>query len=499
MRDVDLGDGPTGAAGTTGTREPARWSRAARRFLLWAVPVVVVAAVATQLYLDDQARRHVSELQQVPGVLRSVDPPLRVAGTYPAGLWSPLVSGVHSGALRVGPASPEQSPGATSSRDLVAVDPRTGRVAWRVPVDGPDAPVPSLASPVTSPALVACFGLGDPATRVLCHIRPGGTPVLVAGAAGSPAPGGRAPLPATDAGAVQLLVRTADGRVQAARQVPRRSTARLLDGVLVTAWLADDGRLHARASNPVTDATRWSFVEDGAGLTPAAGDVSVPTVLPSGHRILLSAGSRAWLLDRDGSASTLVSPQNLRPIRGDRLARVGASTQILGDDGRVVSQTRGAPASVTVDDGSVPGLVFISGGSVEHPGTTVLTAVDASTGRVAWQSRVPATGSLILLDSALYSVGDGVVWSVDARTGTSRWRTPLGAQDGAGGLVSLLTDARNILLALPGDGSDGSLVAFDVSDGRRAWATPLPRGVVQLVAADGRLFAPRDDDVLTLG
>jgi len=460
---------------------------------------VVLALVAAQLYLDYRARQHVAELQQVPGVLRSVDPPLRVTGTYPAGLWSPLVSGVHAGALRVGPASPEQSPGATSSRDLVGVDPGTGRVAWRVPVDGPDAPVPSLASPVTSPALAVCFGLGDPATRVLCHVRPGGTPVLVLGPDGSPSSSDLAPSPATDEGAVQLLVRTADGRVEAARQVPRRSTARLLDGVLVTAWFADDGRLHARASDPVTDATRWSFVEVGAGVAPTSGDTSVPTVLPSGHRILLSAGSRAWLHDRDGSASTPVSPLDLRPIRGDRLARVGATTQILSDDGHVVNETRGAPATVTVDDGSVPGMVFVSGGSLEHPGTTVLTAVDATTGRVAWQSPVPATGPVILLDSTVYSVGDGVVWSVDARTGKSRWRTPLGARDGAGGLVGLLTDARHILLALPGDGSAGSLVAFDVSDGRRAWATPLPEGLTQLVAADGRLVAPRDDDVLTLG
>ncbi|HEY0239040.1 MAG TPA: hypothetical protein VGC37_10350 [Friedmanniella sp.] len=66
-----------------------------------------------------------------------------------------------------------------------------------------------------------------------------------------------------------------------------------------------------------------------------------------------------------------------------------------------------------------------------------------------------ATGTLLVLDSALYSVGDGVVWSLDARTGASRWSTPLGTDDGAGGLVSLLTDAQHLLLALPGDGSAG--------------------------------------------
>ncbi len=515
MRDVDLGDGRTGpagpagpddtddsdvTAGTTAEADQARRSRTRRRLLRWAVPsavVVVVALVATQLYLDDRARRHVAELQQVPGVLRSLDPPLQVTGTYPTGLWVPLVSGVRAGALRVGAAAPEQGGGATSSRDLVGVDPGTGQVAWRVPLDGPDAPVPSLASPVTSPALPTCVGLGDPATRVLCHVLPGGTPVLVPGAA-APAPGD--PAQATDAGAVQLLVRTADGRVEATRQVPGDSTVRLLDGVLVTAWLADDGRLHARASDPVTDATWWSFDEDSADAAPTPSDAPVLTVLPAGDQVLLSAGSRAWLLDRDGSASTPVSPLDLFAVRGGRIARISTTTtQILGEDGRVVSETPGAPAGLTVDDGSAPGLVFVSGGSVEHPGTTVLTAVEAATGRVAWQSPVPATGTLIVLDSALYSVGDGVVWSLDARTGASRWSTPLGADDGAGGLVSLLTDARHLLVALPRDGSAGSLVALDLSDGARAWSTPLPEGLVQLVGADGRLIGTRGDDLLVLG
>lgn len=504
MRDVELGEDPRGTSGLVG---PCPRPRTGRARLRWAAPVVVaalLALVAAQLYFDDRANRHVAELERVPGVLRSIDPPLRVSGTYPAGLWVPIVSGVPtSEALRVGPASPEPHPGATSSRDLVGVDPDTGRVAWRVPVDGPSAPIPSLASPVTLPALVSCFGLGDPATRVLCHVRPGGTPVLAPGAAGAGSRSDPAQAAATDAGAVQLLVRASDGRVEAARQVPGRSTEQLLHGVLVTAWVADDGLLRARGSDPVTDATRWSFVEDIEDrATPAStpDDGTIPTIVPGRDRILLTAGSRAWLLDRDGSSPRAVpSPTGLTAVRGDRLARVGATTQILDQEGQVISETPGTPAPVTVDDGSTPNLVFISGGSVEHPGTTVLTAVDATTGRVAWQSRVPATSSLVLLDSALYSVGDGILWALDAHTGTSRWSTPLGPDDGAGGLVLMFTDARHILLALPGDGTAGSLAAFNLSDGAHAWTTPLPAGIVQLSAADGRLVTTRDQDLLTLG
>ncbi len=51
----------------------------------------------------------------------------------------------------------------------------------------------------------------------------------------------------------------------------------------------------------------------------------------------------------------------------------------------------------------------------------------------------------------------------------------------------------------PATGPRGSLVALALSDGARAWSTPLPEGLVQLVAADGRLIGARGDDLLVLG
>jgi len=118
-----------------------------------------------------------------------------------------------------------------------------------------------------------------------------------------------------------------------------------------------------------------------------------------------------------------------------------------------------------------------------------LVAVDIERGTVRWRLDVattltPATGA-----GLVFTTTEGTIEARDARTGATRWRTPLPG----GAAVPLYWDTGWLLASTP----NGDLAAFRASDGTLVWRQPLgaPLAAAPAPALD-RLFLPLADNRL---
>jgi outer membrane protein assembly factor BamB len=456
MDDVELveAEPPGGDPGAAAARR-SRASRVLRRW--WPLPLaLVLAAIAWQAVSGGQERAAAQRLRETPGVIgTTVTPPL---GTRAWGATTGVLTGMTPPLDGVVVAADEGADGA--GRAVVGIDVATGREVWRVPVREDDATG-------SEPAGATC-GDADGAL-VWCSF----TSVPTFGEA------------SFEAVASLVLVDVTTRTVSETPSLPPASSAVVVGDVAVTASRAGESAV-VDGTDLSTGARLWHVdLADPSGQL--IGVAPSPAVAVEGDRVRVTGTTATWLLDAaDGRA--VATAKDLRVLRDGRLVAVegGSVTRLLGRDGRGTADVDGAPVVVEPDDGTAPGLVFLTRLDGRTGGW--LRAVDAGTGVVAWErpAQVDALGRLVLLDGALYGTGRDGLWAADAATGRTLWTTPTGTRAGP----ALMTDGVSLLRAEhdPQRAGEVVLAAYDLGDGRRRWAEPLPAGVTDVGALGGVLL-----------
>jgi outer membrane protein assembly factor BamB len=485
-------------------RRAARRRRLVRRW--WPLPVVVAGTlVGTQVVLDARADDRVAARQQVPGVLRSVDPGLPALRHYDEAVASVVLSGVVVGDLRVGVASPPWD----ADRELVAVD-RDGEPVWQTSLEDP-----SRAGPDAGMEYPVCVPDAEPVQVVRCLVLDRGTaPALDDSGVGTPTAPTGARLVALDA---------ADGRVRETREVGAMSgwggagavqvLASVTDDTLrVTAWdtAADRGGPDDPGARPLW---RTDVELDGRGGTRPVYYPPGVTVTP--ERVLVQGDMGSWsLAAADGRLQAATRDYLSVSRTGHLLAPTGSGVRLVDDTGTAVAELDGMPLHLTVDDGTVPGVELLT---TAGPGGRAISAVDVESGAEVWTAPHPlwTESSVVLLEGVLYGADQDAVWAVDAATGREVWRTLLDASADS----ALMTDGRHLLLvARPGDlaavglsagapagepvqapdGGSRALAALDLATGAPAWATRLPEGVRGVWSWQDDLLGYGDEDITVL-
>jgi outer membrane protein assembly factor BamB len=456
--EVDEHPAPTRVPG------PGPW----RRWWPFAAALAAVIAgglLVTQTVLDARERSRLARVQAVPGVVRPLAPSVHE-------LWR---SNAVTTAVTAGVLFADTFVGGRFDIDgtqlIQALDAATGAVVWSDTVAGPD---PSATHDADRPPRCS-LARGD----VVCLVKD-----QYASAPGTVAPDARTPRAAR-----VVVIDAATGTIVAVRETPASSALAVDDDLAVVAWVTDDGRDVVTGTDPRTGEVRWTFTTP-TPLVPHEGEqlgLDV-TALDAGF-LVDSSSHQQWLLSAQGlllrelpseSASMwFVVPRTglltLRTAGGPS----GSRTTVLVD-GKERHALDGEPATVTVDDGSVPDLVFT--------GRAPLMAWDVTTGARRWTGAVATGRTLVLLDGTLYSATSDAVLALDASTGRVRWTAPARLRaDGA----TVLTDGRVLVVdeMTPGP----HLVAFDLADGSRVWSADLPSPVDDLRQVDGRLFGSWDD------
>lgn len=510
MTDVELDDAPAdgpggGGADRAGRTIPPGDATAARRAAVgrvlrrWGpgVAVVLVGLIGWQLVAGARERAVAERHRTVPGVVgTTVTPPLDATAWGGAGASLLLRAGVPVGEDRV--VGVTADPGG-ALRTVVLLDVATGSERWRT----------TLPSPAGSGGeAVSCEVDAEPARRVWCTTTDGADPTATDPGGADP---GSADAPVTTL--VGLDVGT--GAVVGRRTVPAGAVAAVVGDLLVTAvstpGVADVVATPLPSADPAPTGNDQADTADTADdpedpvwtrrLTPSDPTTATAgrSLTRAGDRLLLRDLGREWVLDpEDGRVEA--EGQALEQGRGGRLLDVRGSsgTGLLGTDGRGTAQAEGTPLVVHPDDGSALDVELL----IRRDGTPrgLLRGVDATTGAVLWEHPGPHPSALflVLLDGVLYGDDGDAVWARDARTGAERWRTPTGSAP----VSTLMTDGVRLLRSeLDPDGEGVRLVGYDLADGTRAWATPLPGGVRDLWVAPwvpgGPLLGRTEDGVLS--
>jgi outer membrane protein assembly factor BamB len=461
MEDVELVpelDDVPPSTGTTAARR-SRVARVLRRW--WPLPLVAVAGlVAWQAVDSGREQAEVAELRRTDGVLTTaITAPLDATPWGPAdGTVQPAQLVPAAGGLLVGPAMP----GPDRPVAVVAVDARTGAEAWRATIGDPLEGAGSIG--------VGCDPDADPASTLWCTVTrtSGGTAT-------------------TRLSAVDVAVRA----VTDTRELSGVASAVVAGDRLVVATSTPEAVVVEGSDLRTGDSPWRSEVPDPFA---SGGDLG-PQLLVDGSHLLLHGGADAWSLDpRRGTVQARGTA--LHVTRGDLLidTRDGSSTRLLGVDGSGTATTEGAAAVIEPDDGSAPGVLVLD---ADGDDGRVLRGVDGESGRQLWErpSDAATRSALVLLDGRLYGTTGSTVWALDPVSGAELWST-----DGGDARSSpLMTDGRS-LLRVEGEAATGDavLAAYDLDDGERVWATPLPDGIEQVEARHGRLFGWGGEQVYVL-
>lgn len=465
---------------------PSRARRHAMRVVATLVALVLVL-LGVQSWLDARERARLRYLADVPGVLRAVADPPGVLWRWTPGVGS-LVAGDSAGGWAVGA---DYHPGGVVLR---GIDPGTGDRRWSVPFSL-DAALPPGGRSEFPSVWVRCTA-----------VPPGDAPLVVCAAEVSPVASGGAATPLA-------VLDPVAGSVLATPTVPAGSLWAVAGNVLVRATPAEDGRGGVRwtltATDPVTGSERW---RQGTPVVPQVHEVRIgddvirsePDLAADDDRVLLTDSGHAWLFGADGSARgdvTVATDGWTELGRSGTLVwmpwqdfAVPAGVLVTHDGTRV--PVGGLPARLSVDDGSAPEIVLLSGDDGGWDGVA-LVARDAGTGEELWRAE-GVRGEPLLVDGVVHSAEGLRVVARDARTGEVRWSAPVGAVP-----AWLGTDGSLIVAVTP----DGTLLALGRADGRRARNVDLtrlttgdPGGVDQVVEYAGRLLVRfRDGSGIVLG
>lgn len=428
------------------------------------VAVLLGGLAITQTVVDARERARLSRVRTVPGVVRELNASVQELWRSDAGESSAVGGGVLLADRFIGGRLD-----AGGSQSVEALDARTGAAAWSLAVSGADPTTPAdVAHP---PKCLSAQGV------VVCLVDDDYAPLV-----GTIAPTSSAPQRAR-----VVVVDPRTGTLISERDTPASTTLAVESDLVVVAWVSGNGHGVVTGTEPRTGEVRWTFTTP-APLEARAGERLGLDVTGVGVGIIVGSWSqKLWLLSPDGvlqrelpgnGGSTWfevprVGMLALRTAQGP----VGARTTLLVD-GRDAQTFDGDPVNLSVDDGSVPGLVFTGG--------TPLVAWDAATGQRRWASAADAGRTVLLLDGTLYSATHDSVLALDAATGKVLWTSPVQLKSD---LAVPLTDGSVLVVVerVP----TSHLVAFDCADGRRLWEAGLPASVDNLQEVHGRAFGSR--------
>lgn len=462
MHDVEMDERdalPTPSAAVAGEGLRRWWPLA-----VGLVAVLLGGLAVTQTVVDARERTRLSRVRALPGVVRELTASVHELWRSDAGASTAVTGGVLIADRFIGGRLDTDG-----SQSVEALDARTGATAWSLPVSGPDPTTPADAARpphcLSAQQVVVCLVADDYAPLT-----------------GTVAPTSTAPRRAR-----VVVVDPRAGTLLTEREAPASSTLAVEGDLAVVAWVAPDAHGVVTGTEPRTGEVRWTFTTP-APLEARAGERLGLEVTAVGVGVIVGSWSqKLWLLSPDGvlqrelpgnGGSTWfevprVGMLALRTAEGP----VGARTTLLvdGRDGRTFD---GEPVNLSVDDGSVPGLVFTGGAP--------LVAWDAATGQRRWAGDPDTGHAHLLLDGILYSATYDAVLALDAATGKMLWTSPAQLKSD---LAVALTDGRVLVVVerVPAV----RLVAFDLADGRRLWEADLPEHVDNLQEVHGRAFGTR--------
>ncbi len=470
--DVELHD--DGADGPDGdVVPPAPAPRAARRRRWWAVGVVGVVAlalVAAQVVVDLRERSELAGLRGAEGLLDPLDAGGGVRWER-ANPGSSLDVMTPEGRALV---SEREVPGGVA---LEGLDPATGGTLWqRVLASGTDG-----SPPGASPDPVTCQAAPDGAGRLSClrtgRWRQPGTVTT-----------------GTDGAAHLWTVDVRTGEVVGDVALEEPPTAFAMVGGTAVVAVPLGATVRVAGLDPLTGAARWRL-----DLPGPEDDGWMSSWL---DRADVQAIDASTVAVHDGQVITLVSSDGVELRRYRQSVEVDASgtfhvswwtdranravVSVVNDVTTLVTAERevtvpGGAVPRWADDGSAPGLVLTSGGTVR--------AWDARSGEERWTADLDRdVHTAIVLRGRVHLFASDRVVTVDAATGRTLWRSSPGLVP-----TSPLSDGRVLLLFRPGEREDGGeLVALDVADGDERWRSPLPeRGWV--TTTGGLLVVVADD------
>ncbi|MGV8977921.1 MAG: PQQ-binding-like beta-propeller repeat protein [Cellulomonas sp.] len=428
------------------------------------VAVLLGGLAATQTVVDARERSRLIRVRTVPGVVRELSASVHELWRSDAGESSAVAGGVLLADRFIGGRLD-----ADGSQSVEALDSRTGATAWSLAVSGADPTTP--ADVTRPPQCMSAQGV------VVCLVVDEYAPLT-----GTIAPTSTAPRRAR-----VVVVDPLTGTLLAERDAASSSSLTVESDLVVVAWVSGDGHGVVTGTEPRTGEVRWTFTTptplearagERLGLDVTGADVGIIVGSWSQKLWLLSPGG---VLQRElpgnGGSTWFEVPRvgmlALRTAQGP----VGARTTLLVD-GRDTQTFDGDPVKLTVDDGSVPGLVFTGG--------VPLVAWDAATGRRRWASAADTGRSVLLLGGTLYSATHDAVLALDASTGAVLWTAPVQLKSD---LAVPLTDGS--VLVVVERFPTAHLVAFDCADGRRLWEAGLPENVDNLVEVHGHTFGTR--------
>lgn len=451
----------------------ARLSRADRWRLVrrWApVPVALLLVLVGMQALDvARDRAALAELSKIPGVVRPVDADVRVLWTPEEALASLFWWDVRGEGSLVGLERP-----ADGSQALVAVDELTGERRWTTPL------APARPSGVDQTPLGGCVQVPHVSGRVACLVSDGHVSYVEMSA--DLVPGELSTV---------VVLDTADGSVVAEHPAPGAVAFTVLPDTAVIAVQGADDAFTLVGTGLLDGEPRWRTTLPGpAGPSDADtfvdgsislfGTVDGLGAVVSGRMFLLGHDGEVLRADIDAHAGWQVDPvtRAVAAVSND----VGGTqrTTFLGREGVDVT-VPGTQLWLSADDGSMPGLVLMSG--------SALRAYDRSSATPRWSvENLQADTALVLRGRVYTSSGRGLV-AIDASTGEELWRTPTPEGRNLGGLV---TDGRHLLSSQERQGSSGEsvgeLAAYRLDDGTEDWRVDLPHGLTGIWSTGSTLL-----------
>ncbi|MEZ0446614.1 PQQ-binding-like beta-propeller repeat protein [Cellulomonas sp. ICMP 17802] len=455
MLDVELvaaedDPGPTTAA-------PRRFRR--RWFVVGAVAVAAALGV-TQWAGVTGERAEQARLAAVPGVLAPVDDTLVVSRPAPD-------VGLGAAAVHV------DGRGAQS----------LSWAGWTTTLAGPNAALADAEGQVVAASTCRPDSRAgaDPSTadHVVCLVTDGG--VIRDGGSSF------AQVPATSR---QVVVLSADdGAVLAQWSVDHGDSMALFPGGVALGSAYGTGTT-VTAYVSLTGEERWTYVDPD----PAAIHLSSVSLFRAGDLLAYrSSPGSLLLLSTDGTAVRTITqptggswgwgtdPRTGQLVLESQDATGAARMTIVAPDGDPDADVTvaGGPVHLTVDDGSVPGLL-LSADSAVH-------AWDAGSGAARWSHADDTVASALVLRGRVYLATGGRIVALDGRTGRVLWTAR--AEEG---LVprALLTDGDHLLVGLIATSTDATpaLVAYDPATGQEDFRASYPPGVTEVTSIGRQLI-----------
>jgi outer membrane protein assembly factor BamB len=504
--DDDASDGPP-------ARRRLRLPRLSRR--TWLVAASVVAAVVITMVAADLVRDHQrAELMRTsPAGVASLDGPPEEIWTLPFDFPAPgegafvdqqlvtmdgllvLLPGraqTYTVDASTGAAEPEP----VGFEDVVAVDPGSGEIVWRVPVDERSQCGPSGYDGSASTDVLVCVHGPDDAREVLTIAPDGSTRSRAVDLAD-----GEQIFPGPD-GMVVRVTRTGDQT----EHVECRPT-----GVCTPPVLTEGRDVLVIAEDAATGAERWvSIVEftpvhviNCQEIAPGTGDAG--PVVDADH-VTVRSGAETVVVDGCGISATLSLPG----VRLDLAVRTDPRSSPWVNElgpGRYTLQGD-ATNSVVVDEfgkivRTLDGFVRIPATSPDAPddlwfvfsGSHGFEAMRTD-GTVAWTE--PLSQSVLLAGRDVVVVNrGGRVAGLDRATGARLWTW--GSEEVSGlSRYRTLTDGETVALEYrPRQGAGGGLLmALDLSTGEQLWDVPMTG---MALAVDGYIVEMTTDGLTGLG